>query len=171
MANVWSTPRPRHAISDPIQSPRLGLALAFTLMGREIYTAGQAFFVAGNSCNAWRPRKYGPVLAGWYPSRELKLLYLTTNWPVLNGASASMMMDDKSTTQAWARAIDDRYNHEIDGLYHLSSITSEPLVTLFRRTEAIPAFPARVAFSTPLSAAAADEIVYHARKNLSYSSS
>ncbi|MCI4659732.1 RES family NAD+ phosphorylase [Cryobacterium zhongshanensis] len=112
----------------------------------------------------------GATIAAWIPSRELTLLDLTTNWPVLNHAAASMMMDDKANTQPWARAIFERHGDVLDGLYHQSSINNEPLVTLFSRTETIPAFPRRVSFSTLLSDTNADEIVARAKKKLNYSS-
>lgn len=85
----------------------------------------------------------GPVIAAWQPSRELQLLDLTSTWPVQNGASASMMMDDKANTQAWAQAIFAQFGGDIDGLYHQSSITNEPMVTLFLRVKVLDAFPKR----------------------------
>ena len=44
------------------------------------------------------------------------------------------------------------------------------MVTLFSRTERIPAFPHRVKLSVSLSDTGADEIVAHAKKKLGYSS-
>lgn len=110
----------------------------------------------------------GAAIASWTPSRPLQLLDLTTNWPVLNGAAAAMMMDDKKHTQAWARAIDDQLGDRIDGLWHQSSINNEPNVTLFSRAERIPAFPLRPAFYALLSEAAADVIVKRAKNELGY---
>jgi hypothetical protein len=112
----------------------------------------------------------GATIASWIPSRVLKLLDLTTNWPVLNGAAASMMMDDKKTTRAWAAAIFDQLGDHIDGLYHQSSINNQPLVTLFSGTEVNSAFPARVNFSALLSDTLADELVKRAKKRLGYTS-
>lgn len=112
----------------------------------------------------------GATIVAWVPSRPLVLLDLTTNWPVLNGAAASMMMDDKHTTQAWARAIDERHGKDFDGLYHRSSINNEPLVTLFRRARQVASFPPRVSFSALLSDTLADELVAQAKKRLGYQS-
>lgn len=112
----------------------------------------------------------GPTIAAWLPSRALQLLDLTSNWPVLNGAAASMMMDDKQNTQAWAREIDQQLGDKIDGLWHLSSINSQPMVTLFSRVERIPAFPPRVNFETPLDAAKADSLIKRAKGRLGYDS-
>lgn len=112
----------------------------------------------------------GATIASWIPSRPLVLLDLTSNWPVLNGVAAAMMMDDKASTQAWARAISERHGDVLDGLYHQSSINDEPLVTLFSRTERIPAFPTRLRFSALLSDTTADEIVAQATTKLGYAS-
>lgn len=112
----------------------------------------------------------GAAIAAWIPARPLELLDLTSNWPVLNGAAASMQMDDKKHTQAWACEIHEQLGGHVDGLYHLSSINNEPLVTLFSRTELFPAFPARVRFSALLSDTTADEIIKSAKKKLGYSS-
>lgn len=112
----------------------------------------------------------GATIASWIPSRPLQLLDLTTNWPVLNGAAAAMMMDDKQHTQAWARAIDQQLGADVDGLYHQSAINNEPMVTLFSRTERVAAFPTRVSFMALLSDTASDEIVRKATKKLGYES-
>lgn len=108
----------------------------------------------------------GATFASWTPSRPLTLLDLTSNWPVRNGAAAAMMMDNKEHTQAWALAIDQAFGADIDGLYHQSSITNEPLVTLFSRTERIPAFPARPRFRALLSDSSADPIIDAAKEYL-----
>ena len=110
----------------------------------------------------------GATIASWIPSRPLVLLDLTSNWPVVNGAAAAMMMNEKASTQAWARAICERHGDVLDGLYHQSTINNEPLVTLISRTERVSAFPDRVRFSARLSDATADEIVAQATKNLGY---
>ncbi len=113
-------------------------------------------------------REGGPAVVAWEPSRELVLLDLTTNWPVLNGASAALMMGEKTHTQTWARAIDFRLGRDFDGLYSLSSITGKPMVTLFSRTERVPAFPARPRFHAMLTDPAADYLVQLAVDDLGY---
>ena len=110
----------------------------------------------------------GAAVVSWEPSRNLTLLDLTTNWPVLNGAAASMMMDDKQHTQAWAQAIYYRAGHTLDGLYHQSSITNQPIVTLFSQTERHQAFPPRPRFRALLSDSAADPLVWSAAKALGF---
>ena len=110
----------------------------------------------------------GRTLVSWQPTRELTLLDLTSNFPVLNGAAASMMMDDKAHTQVWAKAIYEQVGTKIDGLRHLSSITSEPMVTLFSRVEVQPAFNTYPDSRAALADAAADVAVYLAALKLNY---
>lgn len=110
----------------------------------------------------------GPALVAWQPARPLVFLDLTTNWPVLNGASAAIMMGDKRATQAWARAIHLRLGGRIDGLYAQSSITNEPVVTLFNRAETQPSFPRRPRFHALIADSTADPIVQHASDQLGY---
>lgn len=112
----------------------------------------------------------GAAIVAWQPSRVLTLLDLTTNWPVLNGAAASIMMGPKRHTQAWARAIDERHGGEIDGLYSHSAITNQPVIALFSRTERVPAFPTRVRFNALLSDVTADYLIELAVEDLDYKS-
>lgn len=138
-----------------------------------MYTATQAYTALGEVYQGDRVidrTAGGATIAAWGPSRPLLLLDLTSNWPVLNGAAAAIMMDDKANTRSWAQAIDERYGDALDGLFHQSSINNEPLVTLFSRTERVPAVPARVRFSARLSDTTADEIVDLAKEYLSYES-
>lgn len=109
-----------------------------------------------------------PALVAWQPARDLTLLDLTTNWPVVNGSAASMMMGDKRSTQAWARAIDMRLGDRVDGLYALSSITSRPVITLFSRTEREPAFPLRPQLHALLTDASIDAVIDRAARELGY---
>lgn len=95
----------------------------------------------------------GRTLVSFAPTRELTLLDLTSNWPIQNAAAASMQMGPKRFTQNWARAIDEELGAEVDGLWHYSSLTSKPIVTLFRRVERLPTFDtypdSRVALDDP----------------------
>ncbi|WP_136054528.1 RES domain-containing protein [Microbacterium sp. K24] len=113
----------------------------------------------------------GNAIVSWTPTRPLVLLDLTSNWPVINGGAASMQMDAKERTCEWARAIDQQFGADIDGLSHRSSINHQPMVTLFARTERIPAFPARPAFHALLIDPSADMIVDRAVQELGFTSS
>lgn len=110
------------------------------------------------------------AIVSWVPSRPLQLLDLTSNWPVVNGGAASMQMDDKRHTSAWAHAIDQQLGVDLDGLYHLSSINGLPLVTLFSRTERVPAFPARPKALALLTEPMADFLIEQAVRELGYGS-
>ena len=159
IANMRFDPQPPPADTYPDIGVMYAATRPYTALGE----AYQATRVIDRSMG-------GATIASWIPSRPLLLLDLTSNWPVLNGAAAAMMMDDKAATQAWARAIYERHGVALDGLYHQSSINNEHLVTLFSRAEKVPAFPARVRFSARLSDTTADEIVAQATKNLGYAS-
>lgn len=110
----------------------------------------------------------GRTLASFKPTRELILLDLTSNFPVRNNGAAAMQMDDKQHTQTWARAVHDQLGTKIDGMYHLSSITTEPIVTLFSRVELYPAFNSRPDDRAALSDASADVDVEIASDYLGY---
>jgi hypothetical protein len=110
----------------------------------------------------------GATIVAWQPARALRLLDLTGDWPVLNGAAAALMMAVTPATQVWARAIVERLGDEIDGLYHQSSIDNRPVVTLFSRVERVPAFPPRLSFRARLDDALADEVVLQAAMRLGY---
>ncbi|WP_157962580.1 RES family NAD+ phosphorylase [Homoserinimonas sp. OAct 916] len=110
-----------------------------------------------------------PILVGWKPTRKLELLDLTTNWPVLNTAAAAMMMDDKVSTQAWAREIYSQLGTQIDGLYHQSSIDNQPMITLFSRAKTQMSFPSLPSFNALLNHSAAEAIVDLAADRLGYS--
>jgi hypothetical protein len=158
-ANMRFDPQSPPPGVDPAAGVLYAATLGWTALGEVFQSARVIDRTAG-----------APVIAAWFPSRELQLLDLTSNWPVVNGAAASMMMDDKQHTQAWARAIHQQLGDRIDGLWHLSSINSKPMVTLFSRVERMPAFPPRVSFETPLDAAAADALINAATKRLGYAS-
>lgn len=108
----------------------------------------------------------GNTIVSWTPTRELTLLDLTSNWPVLNGTSAAIMMAPKRNTRAWARAIHEHLGSDIDGLYHVSSINFQPMITLFTRAEdSFPEFPS---FHARLDAPNCNMIVARASQHLGY---
>jgi hypothetical protein len=93
------------------------------------------------------------------------LLDLTGEWPVRAGASHVINTGRRDVTRAWARTITKAWP-DLDGLWHTSSMTGRPCVTIFNpAADAIPATPA---FSEPLDhpglrpwvAAASDLIGY-----------
>ena len=106
------------------------------------------------------------TLVAWRPTRELQLLDLTSDWPVVNGASASIMMAAKRHTRTWANAIHDQLGADIDGLSHVSSINLGPMVTLF--TRAADSFPEFPLVHTRLDSASANVYLAKAVKRLAY---
>jgi len=109
-----------------------------------------------------------PQLTGWKVTRDLQLVNLTTNWPIVNQGAASMQMDDKTNTQPWARAIEAQLGGRVDGLFHLSSMTGEPLVTLFTRVETVNVFPPHPGYSKLLSDPGAKSMIRQAVKFAGY---
>ena len=107
-----------------------------------------------------------PYLTGWVPTRQLTLLDLAGGWPIRNGASYTINTGRKDHCRAWARAISDAWPN-LDGLWHHSSLTGRPIVTLF--APGANSFPRAPSFSSPLShpglfpalQTAAGEINYH----------
>lgn len=92
-------------------------------------------------------RRGDPYLTAWRASRPVQLLDLTGRWPIRNGGSFTLNTGRRERCRAWARAIHTAWP-ELDGLWHTSSMTGEPIVTLF--THAADSFPARPLFSVPL---------------------
>lgn len=136
-----------------------------------MYAAGDATTALGEVFQGTRRiarSEGGATIVAWEPSRALQLLDLTSNWPVLNGASASMMMSDKRSTQAWARRIHIVMGADVDGLFAQSAITNRPVVTLFQRAERLPAFPARPRFHALLSDPIAASLVDIGARDLGF---
>ena len=128
-------------------------------------TALAEYFQASRVINRSRDRV---AIVSWVPTRPLVLLDLSSNWPIINGASASIQMGPKRDTQKWARAIHERMGRDVDGLWSLSSMTGEPMLTLFSRTKTDDAWPARPKLNFLLADTAADVVVYRAGKELRY---
>ena len=81
------------------------------------------------------------ALAGWEPTRPLKLLDLTGTWLVRNGASASLAGTRKDTCRGWARAVRQAWP-DIDGLYAPSTMTGGPMAVLYApSSNSFPAAP------------------------------
>jgi RES domain len=83
----------------------------------------------------------GATLAGWIPARPLQLVDMTSDFLIRNGAGAAVMMGPKRYTQEWAEVIDRQLGDQVDGIWHLSSLTSLPLITLLDRSASVNSFP------------------------------
>jgi hypothetical protein len=147
---------------DPQPPPARWSERGVTYAATEVVTCLAEVFAASRVVDVGRR---APYVTGWRPTRTLTLLDLTGTWPVRNGASHRLATGPKSVCRAWARAVDTEWP-DLDGLWSVSSMTGQPMVTLF--TAAADAFPRRPAFSRPLAspalqgalAAAAAEIGY-----------
>lgn len=79
------------------------------------------------------------ALVGWMPSRELRMLDLTGQWLLHNGASSSLAGGRKDRCRAWSHAIGQTWP-DLDGLYVPSTMTNAPMVVLYAPSRS--AFPA-----------------------------
>lgn len=109
------------------------------------------------------------ALTAWTPLRELRLLDLTGMWALRNGASGSLDSAPRSTCRMWARAIRAAWP-ELDGLFTQSTMTKQPVVTLF--APAHDSFPDRPSVARglghraigPLAVDAADQLGWPIRR-------
>lgn len=93
-------------------------------------------------------RRDTPYLTAWSPARALRLLDLSGTWPIHAGASHAINTGRRDHCRAWARAIHTA-RPDLDGLWHLSSMTGSDAITLF--THASDSFPERPRLSLPLA--------------------
>jgi hypothetical protein len=83
-----------------------------------------------------------PAAAAFRFRRPVRLLDLTGDWPLRAGASHVINTGRRTATRAWARAFLITWP-DLDGLWHTSSLTGRPCVTLYRGgADALPASPA-----------------------------
>jgi hypothetical protein len=107
------------------------------------------------------PNSGGPRATSWEPTRPLRLLDLTDDWCLRNGASAALTSAPRAWCRAWARAIRMTWP-DLDGLRTLSVLTGRTNVTLW--SPAADSFPERPAFSEPLS----DDLLWDRLDRLAY---
>jgi len=147
---------------DPHDPPPRQQTAGVCYLALDLPTALAEFFQDTRVINT---RRSAPHLTAFQPRRGLRLLDLTGEWPVRAGASHVINTGRRDITRAWARAITAAWP-ELDGLWHTSSMTGRPCVTIFNpAADAVPAAPA---FSEPLDhpglrlwvAAASDLIGY-----------
>ncbi|WP_147911185.1 RES family NAD+ phosphorylase [Microbacterium wangchenii] len=87
------------------------------------------------------------ALVGWTPTRPLRLLRVSGEWAIRNGASASLHAAPRSTCRAWAREIHHTWP-DLDGLDVPSTMTGTAMTVLF--SHAATAFPPSPAVSATL---------------------
>ena len=103
-------------------------------------------------------------LTAWIPIRVLRLLDLTEDWALRQGASASLHAASVTTCRQWAQAIDTQLGNSIDGLYVPSTMTGRPNVVLFSRSA--DAFPSAPEFTRPLTHPGLKPMILHAAHSL-----
>lgn len=91
-----------------------------------------------------------PKATAWRPTRPLRLLNLTGDWALRNGASHSLASGPRATCRAWARTIAAKWT-DLDGLWSQSTLTGRTNVTLW--TPATDTFPTVPEFSEYVEAA------------------
>lgn len=91
-----------------------------------------------------------PKATSWRPTRPLRLLNLTDDWALRNGASHALASGPRATCRSWARTIAEAWP-DLDGLWSQSTLTGHINVTLW--TPAADSFPAYPDFSEHLDAA------------------
>lgn len=106
-----------------------------------------------------------PHLVGFRPTRTLRVLDLTTTWPIRAGASHTINTGRRDVCRDWARTIRAAWP-DLDGLWHTSSMTGRHCVTLWN--PAADALPTTAAFSEPLAHAALDIWLHEAAAEIGY---
>ena len=130
---------------DPHDPPPRVQGVGVTYLSLDLPTALAERFQETRVVNR---RRHGPQLTVFRPRRSLRLLDLTGSWPLRAGASHCINTGGRETCRTWARTILAAWP-DLDGLWHTSSMSAEPVVTLF--TAAGDAFPERPLLSDPLT--------------------
>ena len=83
-----------------------------------------------------------PTATAFRFRRAVRLLDLTGDWPLRAGASHAINTGRRNASRAWARAFLSVWPN-LDGLWHTSSLTGRPCVTLYTgAADALPPAPA-----------------------------
>ncbi|OJV23119.1 MAG: hypothetical protein BGO26_09195 [Actinobacteria bacterium 69-20] len=105
------------------------------------------------------------TVTSWSPVRPLRLLDLTGDWALRNGASHSLQAAPRRTCRNWSRTILETWQ-DVDGLQSASTMTGRPIVTLYER--AADSYPHQPAFSRPLNTTAVWVLVADAAAAVGY---
>lgn len=89
-----------------------------------------------------------PYATSWTPTRALRLVDLTGDWALRNGAAHPLAHAPRPTCRAWSRAIYSRWG-DLDGLWAPSTLDGAPILALYERAHT--ATPLTPAFSRPLA--------------------
>lgn len=104
-------------------------------------------------------------LTSWTPTRALKLLDLTGDWALRNGAAHALAAAPRPTCRWWSRSIRETWDW-LDGLWAPSTLTGRPMVALYE--PAGDSFPPAPAFTRPLDNDVVWDIVADAAVAIGY---
>lgn len=123
-------PHPR----PPADHPGYGISYGAT----ELRTALAEAFQSTRQVNR---TEGAPYATSWTPTRPLRLLDLTKDWALRNGAAHSLAAAPRPVCQAWSQAIHDQWD-DLDGLWAPSTLNGMPIVALYQHAaSAAPAAP------------------------------
>jgi len=141
---------PEHGILYAASSPLVAFA--------EVFQNRRMIKVDGNR-----------MLTGWEPVRPLRLIDLTSNWPVRNGAGRALVAGPRSTTRAWAAAIFNQAPEFVDGILADSTLSGgNTKVVVLWQQRCADAFPATPALAASLDSPAVAGLVVDAAKQTGY---
>ena len=130
---------------DPHQPPPRTQRIGVSYTALDISTALAEVYQQRRYVNT---RRSDPYLTAWSPARTLRLLDLTSDWPIRHGASYTLNTGRRDHCRSWARTIY-HARPDLDGLWHHSSMTGSALVTLY--TASADSFPPHPMLSLPLA--------------------
>lgn len=116
-------------------------------------------------------RRVNPAAPGdlhatsWTPLRPLRLLDVTGDWALRNGAAHALTAAPRPPCRASSRAIHD-YWDDIDGLWAPSTLTGSPIAALYQQSAT--AMPAAPAFSRPLGAPVLWTLIADSAESIGY---
>jgi len=141
------------------------------------YPGHRILYAANNyeTCFAevFQGTRYIPIsdsyaLSGWFPVRPLRLLNLTSNWPIRNRAGRALTHAPRPTCRAWAREIAVQAPVGVDGLITDSTLVGHDSRSIVLWQGAENSFPSAPTVSLALNAPELSAIVQDAAQKLGY---
>lgn len=124
-----------HPEGPPRQHPGVGVLYAASSLPTALAEVYQTTRVIDSVTDS-------PVATAFRFRRPVRLLDLTGKWPLRAGASHVINTGRRTATRAWARAFVTAWPN-LDGLWHTSSLTGDPCVTLYPpAADTLPSAPA-----------------------------
>lgn len=112
--------------------------------------------------------RYGPWLAIFVLTRDVRLLDLTGRYPTRVGASMAINTGHRGRARAWARTFYSAYP-ALEGIYYPSSMNgNEPAVALNDRAEQAGSLPSYPEFNRALADDVLLDVLKHSAHGLGY---